>query len=752
MSFFDHIYSKAQEGTAFIVVRDQNGDLNVQASNKWPQDAEYMKRYCEIRADEDVYYSVSVFPNGERNSSDTSATTKIVWADADICRPETFRLEPSIIVQTSPPHSDVEECDRRDSTGKPCKGHFHCLWELDKPYPATLAQEASKAIAYAHRGDGCDVNGWTLAKILRVPNTSNTKYTPPYHIEEETLTGKVYSLEEIKAAYSDVNVSTIATEVEGEHPAIADDAHVAALEANYITPYGLETLYLNKPKSGEESWSERAYRLELDLFRQGATAEEVFQLARNSASNKYNPDNAGEVTQTGVLIPLRHDPDGVLWREVQRAKREVENEVVAPSTTRDIEKMKRFSYLTAEELEFLDDNPTFLDQYLEWALMKSPDHAPVFSRSLAWTVLASCYGSRVKIKYSWASPHPNFWCYILAQSTKDHKTTSLSICKELLGAVTAETGERVVLDVDFSPEGLTNALTERDGQVSTVIYDEVQDFFKELMAKQYRGGTAGRLAKFYDGDVPQRLLATKGAGTEKEAKTVFNFIGAGIFDISARVLKRDDFESGFLLRSMWAIADPRPYQRGDSDLPVLQHRDYADLESPKLEMVTDLLRNMSRYDQGEPQIMAVSPEAVSRINGFAHAMNLYAISSGIDTMERGVDRIRDAVAKCAALLSYHLGDDEIGDFAMMVAIRQGELWFRDFQRMLMAITSTDFGRLCDEVENFIAQGREGQRANSEIYKKFTLKPNEFNEITQSLRFQGRIRNVSGRPGYWEVLS
>ena len=88
---------------------------------------------------------------------------------------------------------------------------------------------------------------------------------------------------------------------------------------------------------------------------------------------------------------------------------------------------------------------------------------------------------------------------------------------------------------------------------------------------------------------------------------------------------------------------------------------------------------------------------------------------------------------------------------MMVAISHGERWFADFQKVLAAVSSTDFGRKCDDVETFIAHGRNGVRANSEIYRKFSLKPAEYSEITNSLRFQGRIRMVKDQPNSWEIL-
>ena len=748
MSFFDHIYGSAQEGRAFIYTLGPEGKLNSQSIHKWPSDSEYLKRYCEIRDYEDVYYSVSIFSGTDRIATDSGATSKVVWADADICPPEAFRLPPSIIVQTSPAHPATQVCEERDRTGKPCTGHFHVLWELDRAYPAQEVEQVARRVSYAHYDEGCD-RGWTLTKILRVPGTSNTKHNPPFLIPEPEYSGVTYTLEEIENAYSDIDLETIVRNVEGDAPEPVDDHRLGELE-ELLAAHHLDNLYLLKPGAGE-SWSERQYRLELELFRLGLTDQEVFSLALNSASNKYNHENAGELTQTGVEIPRRRDPDGVTWREVQKARREYETEVVIPQSS-DASTIRTLSFLSSEDRKLLEDNPTFIDDYVEWALIKSPDHAVKFSKTLAWMVLSSCYGNRAAIRYSWGKKYLNMWAYIMAGSSKDHKSTAVKIMTDVLRGVETQTGEKVLIDADFTAEGLTQVLSARDGEMTTVVNDEVQEFFHELNMKQYRSGTKGRLNRFFDGKVPQVIRSTKGSGTETEASTIFNFLGVGIYEHSTRNLKQEDFESGFLFRSVWSIAEPRPYEKGDSDEPTnYEKATYSDEQYRN--MVKALKSNMSRYDKGRPLILEYEPDSAAedRVNNATHAMITYAQKLGNKALETGANRLRTAIAVSAALLSYHNRLDYIGEFEVMVALQQAESWFTDFQKVLADVNNSDFGRTCDEVETYIASGSFGSRANSEIYRKFKFRPAEYNEVTQSLRMQGRIRQVKDRPGQWEVL-
>ena len=119
-------------------------------------------------------------------------------------------------------------------------------------------------------------------------------------------------------------------------------------------------------------------------------------------------------------------------------------------------------------------------------------------------------------------------------------------------------------------------------------------------------------------------------------------------------------------------------------------------------------------------------------------------------MDDGIDRLRDSVVKCAALLSYHNGRDNVGEFEMLVAIRQGEAWFKEFQKMFRAVSGSEFSRRCDELEAYIASGPGRIRREDSIYKRFSYRTTEFGELSSSLIKQGRIRHVP-KQNKWEAL-
>lgn len=740
--FFDKIYGSGHVGQVCMMTRSESGQLDSERFFEWPAHKENFHRIAAMRHDEDVYYSVSMFSGKKRTQNDTGAKTKIVWADADVCPPHRFRLEPSVIVQTSPAHKDDEPCGPRDKTGAKCNGHFHTMWELDDYYPADEVQDVARKLAYAHKDDGCDL-GWTMTKILRVPGTSNTKFDPAYEIPEPTYSGKVYTLAELSDIYSDIeDVGPRARATTGV-PELID---TSTLE-HYVEKAGLTELYLESPKDGE-SWSERAYRFQMDLFRFGLSVEEVFTLAENAACNKYNPMFAGSTTQTGVVIPKRSDPLGVLWREVQKVQAEYQSEIVIPQLAEDATKIE-LTLLSADEKALVADNRTFIDEYSDWVMSRHPDVDPKYPRSTAWMLLSCAYGNLCFVDSLYGKMFPNIWVMIGGQSTVGHKSASKNRMLQVVHALEEQNLNKIDIGSDSTAEQLTSVLGTRDKEVSLLHTDEINGFFREAMTKKYRSGTLERYTELYDGRVPVVLRASENSGNKNRASTVFNFMGVGIYRHIVRNLTRENFESGFMIRALWTVGEDKVYRRGDSDFANNPDKpNYGDPEFFKI--VQKLVVNQSRYDMENPQPLRIEAEALERLNMWTHSLKTYCIEVGDEVLGAGVDRLRDSVVKCAALLSYHNKQDSIELFELLVAMSQGEEWFRDLAHILGDVSSSSFGRLLDDVEQYISAGSRGQRTDAMIYKKFGFKPAEFKEATGALTAQGRIRRVA-KEGKWEVL-
>ena len=724
--FLDQIYGTEHRGWAAIVSRNpETGDLDQQRWIHWPQERTFVEKYIDMRSDEDVYFSVALFSDKVRTSEDGAAYTRVVWADADTCDPENFLIEPTIQIETSP-------------------GRWHVLWLLDKAYPAVETQMVARAIAYKHRDQGCDT-GWTASKILRIPGTTNTKREDNAKVSLIKDTGVVYTLEELEAAYPTEQLDIQALEEVGDKPTAKNSVATSDEIDKWIDANGLADLYLEEPKDGQ-SWSERLRRLEMELFRSGATAQEVFRLCKSARCNKYNPEFTGKLTQQGVPIPKRRDPDGVLWQDVSRAYAvyQAEQNVILPKPTAYTTYM---SLLSMEERELIRDNPTWVDRYVDWVLTRSPDHAIDFSYTFAYQVLACAYADKVTLDL-YGLKHPNLWTFIAAGSSRNHKSTARKAYLDMVFELERRTEDKIHIGDDFTVEKLVPVLGARDKEVSLIDIDEVQGWFQQVANQKYRSGTYTTLNKLYDGDVPVVLRATEGKGNETRAETVMEFAGTGIFDQIARTLTPDDFTNGFMLRSVWAVADAPPYRKGDGDLPE-RERKITERDEFFFSLVEELSENQSRYDRDYPQFLDWDYDARLRMNQFTHEISKYAIESGEQLLQPYTVRLRDHVARAAALLSYHHKLDSIGLFEVQVAIAQGERWLKSFEKLLTQVSNSDFGRRCDELEAFLASGKDGKRLESQIFQKFSYRLREFNEIRNTLQKQGRIRSAGEQT--WHAL-
>jgi hypothetical protein len=709
--FLKAIYGDSTGHIAIATKNPETGQLDSQKWLKWPDESAFAERYIEIRANEDVYVSTSIFTGEQRTMADTGAVSRAVWADADTCPPEKFRVPPSIVVRTS-------------------EGRYHCWWLLDEEVPAHRAAEVSQRIYHGHKDDGVD-SGWNVSKILRVPGTSNTKRGTPEPVVLELFSEDVYTLDTLEAVYSDVEVSHV-TGMDAVMPELIED--LTDLEER-IADSDYVHLYTDVPPEGV-SWYKRLYKFELELFRSGFTPQEVFSLANNAACNKYARDKRSVAD---------------LWKDVLKAAAEHEAEYGMPTDVAPRERQPAV-FLDEQERSFVEEQDTFIKQYVSWVAGHT-DSAETFQHTLAYQLLSCVYGDRAYLVSRHGAVNLNLWALVLADSTVSRKSTARRLYLRALHAF--EEAEQIKVDVgnDTTSEALLKELAERDGLVSLLHTDEVNEFFRESYLKNYRVGTLGTFTDLYEGDVPVTLRATKGAGNRKRAKTVFNFLGVGIRSDTATVLTRQNFESGFLARMLWSIADPPPMSAEDEHLDLDDPEMYYHYDNVLDDLVEELVGRASVWPRGGVAKAPVrfTDEAASRLNRWAVDLATY-VSNSLDEagLNAAKDRLKWSVAKAATLLAVHDGEDRVQLKHLLPALWQAERWASDMVRMYLEVSSSDFERICAEVENYIAYGEDRQRPESQVRRKFArLRPQQFDEVVDALRKQGRIRKIA--EGRWEAL-
>lgn len=682
----------------------------------WPTQKNALLEYVEEHKDGDVYFSTSVYSRRTRRAQYATAGN-VVYADADECNPKNFRLNPSITLQTSP-------------------GNWQAFWILDKEEDPKDISEVSHLIAAGHASDGCDKSGWITTKLLRVPDTTHTK-TETHHKVTGFVSGEMYSLDEIRQAYADVDLDE-AADLDLPVPTEIPDYNDLAGDGRMTAP--LWTFWSTPPEAGADL-SARMWRLELDLFRAGFSTEEVFALVRGSLSNKYSPDRFGEATSSGGVRPHRENPDADLWTEILRASVRWKGGEAEPVQVEDddlfLEANLRF--LTDEEETQVNNTHTFIDRYVKWAKSRT-DASVEYHQALGFLVLSCIYGDKATLHLSFGVVRLNLWVMLLGDTTKTRKSTARRLMLEVVHAYEKAIDEKIDVGSDFTPEALTRALGDRDMQSSLVHRDEVQGYFNELFHKHHHAGSVERLTDMYDGKVPVVLRNSADKAQNNRATTIFNMLLMGIGEQTARVLTVDHFRSGFLTRFLWVSAPDLPMtddrleiKQGDPNAPL---KGGTDMQVHTF--VSEFLKANQKMPRSEMPIY-LTDEALARINQWIKWMIKDVVPKTREpkNLEPTVQRMAQTIMKCGALLALHDRKREVGVEYILVGLKYAEEWFEALREMSDSIADSEFSQHVNDIETFVYEGG-GSRLMSAVYSRFRAYPvRDLDMWVESLVSQGR---------------
>lgn len=728
--FLSAIYGDST-GIATVVVKSPaTGELTDQRFYSYPEQKHEIVQLANQYAMEDVYFSPILF-NAKRRIKENAKTVHVVYADADACDPANFLVEPSVSVQTSPER-------------------WHTYWILDQEADPLEVALLAKKIAYAHSHQGCDKSGWNTTKLLRIPNTRNLKRDEPWSIEA-TTTGQIYTLDELNAVYGDVEVEPIREMADAPLPA-GFPPILDVLEKLNHNPQ-VVGLYLEQPAHNADL-SKLLWKLEMELFREGLTPEEVFTVARHARCNKYHsPDR-----------PKRLDADGDLWREVQRAHasydiEQSEAEYVPEPITQDAPAARfapaQVSFLTPEERELVDNEDNFIKQYCRWARSKT-DGAIQYQIASAFTVLSSVYSDWGYAVPRYGKMGLNLWFMVLGETTLTRKSTSRNLMLRMIRAYEKFGGYQIDIGSDATPEGVTKILAERDKKTSLLHRDEVQGMFKDFMNKTYMASAAERYTELYDGHVPVVIRSAKDAGQTQRAETNFILYLMGITSKVSEVLTTEYFKSGFLARFIYVTADTPERSREMEDIQQADEYEVAVKDTVLDDMVRNLFGSVTYWQKkGQPsnRPIRLSQASLDRFNQYKWEMGNYAEGHPqSDSIEPSRQRLALSVWKCAILLAMHEKSDEVKLSHMLTAIYYSENWFENLVKMASAISASEWQRDVDQLEAFVVD-RGGKIRYEEAYRKFNhKKKREFDDIVEALRSQARVVSVvDNRKTYLEVL-
>jgi len=257
MKFLDRVWGR--DGQVYLSSNDYERDGSwVDEAFILPASEAVSRRIESLSNTLDVYFSPVKFDGPRREAN--AKTSEWAWSDLDDVDPREIVPKPTIAWESSP-------------------NRFQALWYLGEAVPASEASYLSKRIAFSL---GADASGWDITQVLRVPDTTNYKYSSQPTVKLLWDDGPVWTSEGIEKHTQEVSREAAAGSV-------ADmGLSATALLAEYqISPRGLSLLQSSPKEVRGSDRSLRLFELMCHLAESGMSISEIGTVARSSPWNKF---------------------------------------------------------------------------------------------------------------------------------------------------------------------------------------------------------------------------------------------------------------------------------------------------------------------------------------------------------------------------------------------------------------------------------------------------------------------------------
>lgn len=725
-----------QEG--WIVTGQMNqagpkGQLNIQRDFYYPDNLSDLVEWAESHQNEDIYLSPLVYGDMRKKNQDGSEgairripenakSSLVVYQDSDTCRPENFRLTPSVHVESS-------------------AGRYQDYWVLTEPITAERAADASRRIAIAHRQDGSDPSSWSANKFLRIPGSTNTRHGFPEKVQGK-LTGELYDIEEIEAKYADVSFEA--------RPVMRLPVEVSFDDVQDLPEYGTAlaklpgtfkmSLITDEPSPTQDR-SRLRYRLLCDLFRcPELTFEDVLAVAWHApASRKWREDSRN---LRGLIAEALKAQQEVAYEGQVVVQRVGDEELIVQT---EVKQRPTVVLVTDEERILADGENDFIKRYEAWTRDKlgAAFNAP-YARMNAWAILSAAFCDYARI------PTTGDSCNLFMMGLGDSgsgKSAARRVWRRTMREI-LDTDNGWYLGSNSSPVALHEKLIERDGKVSFFSADEAHGWFKQVNGAQWADGTYEQLAEYYNGDVPPMLRASQGRRelSGKSATTFFNIHMMGTIrgEMSLPgVLTTSMFYSGFLARFVWFVGEEKivtdeTLRETNGDGEFASHGYEQQARQWAAEFANTKKLTKARTGKSVLPVNATQG-ALERLTLFKKTVRELSMTRAEwDILDPSIIRLSETVRKAATLLALDDGRHEVELRDVIIAIVAAEEWLANLYFVAEQISASAWAREVDEIEAFVvAKGGEATRAV--VMRKFGSRHLR-DLLTQldSLEAQGRL--------------
>jgi hypothetical protein len=671
-----------------------------------------------------------------------------IYCDADTAHPDVFRLQPSIVVESSP-------------------GRWQCWWILDDVYPASRIALLARQIAYAHNAQGADISSSSLTKLLRVPGSRNAKRnreTGEYvHADLPTVrawdTGARYTIEEIESKYEDIEYIR-SLMPESDDVELPDRASLPAFPDLYNalpeigpftgTEFGpliegsnwLDETGQRKPGPSGDRTRYR-YRLICDLIREGYSNEDVLVLAWGAkASDKWRADPRGERG---------------LWGEILKARIEINAEQGEGLDVLEADDAYQpseigLSLLDDKERALIKGDPHFVNRYLAWVRSRLSRANMPYHRLNAWMVLSIAYSELTAIPDESADYPLNIWTLALGE-TATGKTQASDMMFEMAHHVHEDGfwGDGVNVGGNATPSALNKVLIERDKKVSVFQSDEAHGPLAQIQKAEYQAGSLELYTYLYDGRVPKYQRMTNAETSNKDATTIFNMWLLGPPKQVTDVIPADWFSSGFMGRFMMAIGDPP-----DPKKKTAIKRREGDLSVKRLDPFVAQLAEESEYNREEFRERGMpyldeTDEALERMSRAVDGILEHSAGNGAAarSVEEASRRFEKHIRKAAWLLALSEASPVVTLRHALIAIEAAEGWYSAMIEIAGMVSENPYVKQGNAIEEAIRDNK-GWMSVVKINDHFRhIERRVRTEHLQDLVSQNRLKpdNRNGVAGY-----
>lgn len=672
---------------------------------------------------EDVYFAVSAFSGPLRSGDDEGAFCQVVYADVDRITPDAFRVEPSIVVQTSP-------------------GHYHCYWVLDRPYRQSEIAAVSMKLPRVH---DLDASSGIATKLLRVPGTTNTNYDEPYTVSAEDF-GHRYTLADIDFAYAEVEATRALSVVEQTYPEVLPelfDVYGKIPSTRRIN----ELMDWDQDKEPDKR-SERRYELcRLLLEAELEPAEVLVAVWSTNLADKYREEGR----------PMEH-----LWRfDVLKALgKQVEPGEALEPYTRPVEGLPVGEFVAEDEVAEVFARPGFME---EWEQRNYEILHPLtpnqYIRINGYTYLAGALGDRVAIM----PPGVNraVFCnqYVLNLGpTTSGKSEALFLLKRYLKAASKLFGHELVVGSNATSEGLIKALKTYDRKSALLVTDEVSSKFRQWQNSAQMAHARETELEIYDGYLPKNLRASEGAGNTEDVHLAFTQYMMGVATEVESILDKGFLRSGYLPRCVIVKAERMPFsedearnvEQGDEER-TQDHDPYPELWANRLKQSIEKNGRRTKYGR---TVMKFSDEAWARFLEFRTNLLKFAEAHpDADVVRPMAIRFAVSMQKLMALLAYERVADDVEVIDVLRVLVDAQDFWGWSMDVVQAVSDSQFARMQEDALAFInSKGNKARLSDYHTHFK-SLSMRERLDVLDSLKARRIVRETSNqmKTAYLEVM-